>query len=366
MHILLLANHFNTGGITAYILNLCRALNAKDGIKFTVASRGGDQEGCLKQMGIEHIRLPLTTKNEASPKVLLSFLKLRPLVEQNAIDLIHANTRVTQVIGCWLSCVTARPYLSTCHGYFKNRFHRCLFPCWGKAVIAISEQVKEHLEQDFQVEQKRIDLIVHGIELGKFIPHSSKDILDQKKALGLDPDKKVIGQIARLSSVKGQRFLIQAAQQILDQRQDVQFLLVGEGPEQRALETLIAEKQLKESVLIRPSVSDISLTLALMDVFVMPSLQEGLGLSVLEAQAQGIPVVATRVGGILSIIEDRKTGLLCPEQNSQALASAVLRMLEDQALRQSVIQAARVQLQDKFSLSAMAQKTKALYQRLLC
>jgi len=343
MKVLLLANHVNFGGITAYIQNLCQALSGKDGFKYIVASRGGDLEKELISSGVRHIRVPLSTKCEVSPKVFLSFLKLLPVVRAEGVDIFHANTRVTQVLAALLSRKTGKSYISTCHGYFRPRIARRFFPCWGKKVIAISGQVRQHLIEDFKLAPSRVELIYNGIDLKKFRTYSKDESREQKIKLGLDPNKKTIGHIGRLSSVKGQKFLVLAAERLISERQDVQFIIIGDGDQAPELKRLIRERNLEHSVFMRPSVPDTSLALSLMDVFCMPSLQEGLGLSILEAQAQGVPVVASRVGGILSVVQDGVTGILCPPQDAETLCISLLKILGDEALKNTMVQKARDQ-----------------------
>lgn len=366
MRVLILANHLNYGGITAYILNLSGALRKKEGFEVYIGSRGGDTENILREMGLKHIRLPLTTKCEVSPKVFLSLLKLIKFVKNSSIDIIHANTRVTQVLAALLSFFTGKPYISTCHGYFRVRISRRLFSCWGLKVIAISDQVRDHLIGDFCLKPERVELIYNGVDLGKFRPFTQEEIGSAKKNFGLDPNKKVIGHIGRLSSVKGQKFLIFAAEEIIRKRKDVQFLIIGDGDEGKNLRELVKDRMLGEVVFICPSVPDTPLALSAMDVFVMPSLQEGLGISILEAQAQGIPVAASAVGGIPTIVQDKQTGLLFTAGDIDSLVSAILRLLDDRNLRDSLVNKAKMQASEKFSLSLMAEKTYNLYKSLVC
>ncbi len=361
MKILILSNHLNFGGITAYVGNLCKALQGKDDIEMVVASRGGDCEKDLQKMGVHVLRIPLSTKSEVSPKVFWSFLKLRKEIKRLKIDVIHANTRVTQVLAALLSGATGVPVLSTCHGYFKRRLFRRLFPCWGRRVIAISDQVRDHLIDDFKIDPQRIELIYNGVDLEKFMPRPLEEIVAEKKKWGLSPAKKIIGHIGRLSPVKGQRFLILAAAVLARKRKDFQILLIGDGDQKENLQKLIHQNRLGEIVFLCPSVRETTLALNMMDVFVMPSLQEGLGISLLEAQAQGVPIVASRVGGIPTIVEDAVTGLLVPAQDEHALALAISRLLDDQALRQCVVEKAKRQVREKFSLGEMAEKTRKVY-----
>ena len=362
MKVLLLANHVNYGGITAYMQNLCQALSGKDAFEYIVASRGGDMEREIVASGVRHIRVPLSTKCEVSPKIFFSFLKLLPIVRAEGVDVFHANTRVTQVLAYLLSKTTNKPYISTCHGYFKPRLARRLFPCWGKKVIAISDQVKQHLIEDFKLDPSRVELIYNGIDIKKFSAYSEAEIREQKIMLGLDPDKKTIGHIGRLSSVKGQKFLILAAERLMSERQDVQFLIIGDGDQAPELKRLIRERNLEHSVFMRPSMPDTTLALSIMDVFCMPSLQEGLGLSILEAQAQGVPVVASRVGGIPSVIKDNETGLLCAVGDAGSFSQALSKILNDKALAESLIEKAKQNVREKFSLDTMAQKTRRIYE----
>lgn len=364
MKILILANHLNFGGISGYVVSLCRMLHNQNGVEFVVASRGGDREKDLSDLGVRHIRIPLTTKCEVSPKVFASFLKLRKFLTSSPVDVIHANTRVTQVLAALLSFSAKTPSVSTCHGYFKRRLGRLLFPCWGRKVIAISDQVKDHLMCDFYVDADNIALVYNGVDIEKFRPHVLEEILREKKRFGLDPDKKVIGHVGRLSSVKGQRFLILAMEILLRERKDLQGLIIGDGKEEKPLRRLIRERGLEASVFLHPSVSDTSLALATMDVFAMPSLQEGLGISILEAQAQGIPVVASRVGGIPSVIEDGVSGLLVDSGDAQGMAAAIERLLDDGVLKERLVAHARSRVCEKFSLKIMAQETLSAYQSL--
>lgn len=366
MRVLLLANHVNYGGITAYLLNLCSGLHGKDGFEYIVATRPGDLEEEFIKKGVRHIRVPLSTKCEFSPKVFISFFKLWPMIGRLGIDLIHANTRVTQILASLLSLVTGKPYLSTCHGYFKPKMARRILPCWGKKVIAISDQVRAHLLDDFRLDPGRVTLIYNGVDTERFRPFSEDEVKNEKKRLGLDLSKKIIGHIGRLSSVKGQKYIVFAAEILSRKRRDLQFLIIGDGAEEKELKELVCAKGLNSSVVFCPSVKNTALALGLMDVFVMPSLQEGLGLSLLEAQSCGVPVVATRVGGIPTAVQDRETGLLCPPADAAALAEAIAEFVDDGILRREVAAKARRQVGERFSLAVMAGKVRSMYEEEVC
>jgi glycosyltransferase involved in cell wall biosynthesis len=365
MNILILTNHLNYGGVSVYAYQLASLLVCKYGEKVFIASRGGDLEAELNNDGIRHIRLPLTTKCEVSPKVFVSALKLAGVVRREKIDVIHANTRVTQVLAALVSAWTRKPMVTTCHGYFKRRLGRVLMPCWGRRVIAISDQVRDHLAYDFDVPTDKIDLVYNGIDPERFVPCTAAESAAQKQAWGIEADKKVVGHIGRLSSVKGQKYMVLAADVLRARHPELRWVIVGDGKEGASLRRLMADKKLDDIVRLCPSAGNTSRALAAMDVFVMPSLQEGLGISILEAQAQGVPVVASRVGGIPTVIEDGVTGLLVSSGDPPAIAAAVGRLLEDHSLAQAIAARAKKRVAEAFTLDSMTQKTRAVYHSVL-
>ena len=167
MKILILTTHFNTGGITSYVLTLGESL-VKSGHQVWVASSGGNALERLEAVGIRHVTVNIRTKSEASIKLWQSFGPLKRLIAQEGIDIIHAQTRVTQVLGACLSRVTGIRMVTTCHGFFKTRWFRKAFPFWGSAVIAISKPVAVHLKEDFNVDPLKIHFITNGIDLKRF------------------------------------------------------------------------------------------------------------------------------------------------------------------------------------------------------
>lgn len=350
MNILLMANHFNTGGITSYLLNLSRGLSAQ-GHKVWIVSAGGNCVGLLSP-GVEHVRMDIRVKSEVHPKVWLALAALAALVKQEKIGIIHANTRVTQVMAALVSRRTGVPFVSTCHGFFKPRFFRRLFPCWGRGVIAISKGVREHLLSDFHLDPARVYLILNGIDVEQF----KRSLLQRPAQAG-----PVVGIIARLSDVKGIDVLIKAFPAVRAQFAQAKLWIVGEGPQEKYLRGLVEGLGLAGCVRFEPVVNRTADILPMFDVFVMPSLQEGLGLSVIEAQAAGIPVVASNVGGLPDLIEDGKTGMLAPVGQSDALAQKIIAVLKNPAQAAAMAAAARAQVEQNFSLTRMTQETIGFY-----
>lgn len=364
MRVLHLTTHLNIGGISNYILSLSKALKRR-GVKSLVASGGGELEGEFKKYGIETKSLNIKTKSEFSPKVLASIFKVSKMIKDYDVDIVHAHTRVSQVSGFFASRMTRVPYVTTCHGFFKRRLGRRLFDFWGDKVIAISQPVRDSLIRDFNIEANRIAVVYNGVDPEKF----SKDYPDDykselKRRLGIK-NGLVVGTIGRLSPVKGHRFFIEAIKDAVSKTKDIQGIIIGDGPEEDTLKRLVKDLKIENNLRFMSSVTDTNEYLSIMDIFVFPSIKEGLGLSLLEAMAKGLPCIASNVGGISDVVTNDKTGILFNVGNVKSLSDSIIRLSGDSELRRRLGQAGRGVVKDKFSLDIMADKVLGLYNKVL-
>ncbi|MBI4335282.1 MAG: glycosyltransferase family 4 protein [Candidatus Omnitrophica bacterium] len=364
MKILLLTTHLRMGGVPIYVVNLAASLERR-GHRVFVASAGGELSARIDSQRVRQLKLDINTKSELSPRLLLGLYHLYWLVKEHGVDIVHTNTRVTQVMGEALAFLTGACHVSTCHGFFKTRLGRRICGCWGRKIIAISDAVREHLVNDFKIPKSRVRLIHNGIDLkafsGVYTPEEKERV---KRELGLR-DGPVVGIIARLSSVKGHRYLVKAMRRVIQNIKDAQLLIVGEGEERTRLAALVEDLGLSGSVIFMGSVSDTARTLAVMDVFVLPSVHEGLGLSLLEALACSRPVIGSDVGGIYSVIKDNQTGLLVPPKDPEALAKAILRLLGERDFAARLGRDGREFVRENFSLEDMTTKVEELYKEAL-
>ncbi len=363
MNILILATHFNAGGISSYVLNLARGLKAR-GHMVTVVSSGGEWVARLDECGISHIYLPIRTKSIISPKLIPAYFLLKKIIKDEKIELIHAQTRVTCFLAARLSRKTSVPVVSTAHGFYRRRWGRFIFSGWGRFVIAISEQVKQHLRDDFGLEEERIRLVHNGIDIYGNRLSAAGSRKEAKEKFGLKGGP-VVGIIARLSEVKGHKYLLMAMARVKEQIPDTQLLCIGDGKTKKDLEDLSRSLKIKEAVRFIPSVSDTSCAFSAMDIFVMPSLQEGLGLSIMEAMLAEVPVIASSVGGIPSLVKNNETGILVRPADAGELASAIINLLQDKEKAFGLTHKARELIIRDFSLEAMAESTEKVYQECL-
>ena len=365
MKVLHVNTHMDIGGIGQYILSLCGAVK-QEGTDCIVASSGGNLVNELKKRGIRHKYINIKTKFEFSPKVFKAASYLAGIIREEDIDIVHAHTRVSQVASILASRKADSHYVSTCHGFFKPRLIRRMIDTWGEKVVAISAPVKAHLEMDFGVDPSRIELIHNGVDISRFSKiYSGDETAEIKKSIGLK-EGPVIGTMGRLSPVKGQRFLIEAMKYIVSENNRAQCLIIGSGSEEGVLRDLAKVCGLEESVIFAGPVYDkVPLYLACMDIFVLPSIKEGLGLALLEAMAAARPCVASDIGGISDIIKDEVNGLLAPVGNSRAIGDAISRLLNDKILSGRLGQKGREFVKENFSLSLMAKMMNKLYKGLI-
>jgi glycosyltransferase involved in cell wall biosynthesis len=355
-----MANHLNTGGITSYLLTLSRGL-VSQGHQVYVMSAGGNLVERLEAGGVRHVDIGFRTKSEADPRIYFALGRIAKFIRDERIDIIHSHTRITQLMGELLSRQTGVPYVSTCHGFYKLRFFRRMFPCWGCKIIAISRAVYDHLIKDFKMDQKNIALIPNGIDMAEFtiLPSDARKDLRERYKISDGP---LIGIIARLADVKGHVYLIEAMKDVIIAFPSAKLFIVGEGREEKRLRALVNSLGLSENIQFFKVVNRSAEMLPIFDVFVLPSTDEGLGLSAMEAQASGLPVVASRVGGLPDVIEHNRSGVLVEPRNPKALAEAIVGILQNPAKAWDMGRMARVFIEKHFNSSRMVLETLEVYQ----
>ncbi len=363
MKILLITTHLNVGGITSYLFALCRQYVAK-GHQVFLVSCGGAREDEFKNIGVVLMSAAVGTKSELSFRMYCDLPRLLKFIRKNEIEIIHSHTRVTQFLGQALSFFSGVAFVTTCHGFYRTHWFRKAFPCWGEAVVAISPPVKDHLLNDFSVSEEKVFLINNGIDLEFFQAVDDQSRQENRRKFNITQTP-VIGMVSRLADVKGHSVLIDAMPLIIAEFPNVLLFLAGDGKMKAQLQSQAAGLNITNHVMFASVFNPSGDILSLFDVFAMPSIEDGFGLSGMEAQAAGLPVVASNVGGIPLFVFHEKTGLLVEPKNSQALAQAILRFLKDPDFAKRIGSQARKFIQENFSSEITATKTLEMYQKVL-
>jgi glycosyltransferase involved in cell wall biosynthesis len=227
-------------------------------------------------------------------------------------------------------------------------------------VIASAESVKDFYVKQVHADPAKVDVIYNAVDWDQLATSMSRD--EMRASLGLAPDAKVAGVIARLTEQKGHRFLFEALQR--PSLADVHVIVVGDGDLRDALVQAAAARGLAERVHFLGARRDLGNLISAMDVFVLPSLWEGLPLSLVLAMGAAVPVVSTAVAGIPEVVQDGQTGLLVPPADAPALGNALERLFGDAELRVRIGRCAKATVLPRFGVAGYVNAVTALYDRL--
>ncbi len=367
MRVLHVTSHLNLGGVAKHVLALSKAL-VERGHRLEIASGGGALAAELSGDGISHATVPLHTSAEFSPQVFAAYWRLAARLRRQRVDLIHAHTRVSQVVADQLSRSLHIPYLTTWHGFFQPNLGRRLWPCTGQLTIAISEPVRRHLQEEFRIPSSRIRLIPHGIDPSPFeTPVTALERERLSGRIGLPRNVPLVGTVARLVASKGVDRLMHTFTRIRRTVPEAHLLIVGDGEEREPLQRLADSLGVLDAVHFAGALPDTRTALSLMSLFVfLPADQEGFGLSLLEAMASGKPIVAVRRGGGASwLLDESRVGVVVEPDDADALADAAVRLLRDREAAQHLGNQARAIVKSHYSLSRMIDQVEAAYRELV-
>jgi glycosyltransferase involved in cell wall biosynthesis len=225
--------------------------------------------------------------------------------------------------------------------------------------IAASEAIRQMLLAD-GVPEDRTVTVHEGIDVEHVL---AAPVVNIHEAFFLPHNAPVVGNIAALVPHKGQRHLIEAAHIVVQRTPDVRFVILGEGELREQLERLVREYHLEKHVLLPGFRTDVLGCLKSFDLFVMSSVTEGLGTSLLDAMACSRPIVATQAGGIPEVVENGVTGVLVPPRDHKAIADAIIALIEDPARRTAMGQAGFARVNARFTVERMIAGTAAVYAR---
>jgi glycosyltransferase involved in cell wall biosynthesis len=229
------------------------------------------------------------------------------------------------------------------------------------AAFAVSAQLRRDLVTHLGISNGRFEVIYNGVDVARGV-HA--DRASARRSLGATGDELVVGAVGRLVPVKNYGLLVRAfARVAASTRRPVRLVLLGEGPERAALQAAAAASGIAARTALLGHRDDVADLLAGLDVFVLPSVSEGLSNTLLEAMAAGVPVVASDVGGNREIVEDGRTGLLFASGEEAGLVERLTALVEDPAIRERLASAGRERVVSEFSIGAMIRNYEALYER---
>ena len=324
------------------------------------------QPGSLLSTRLAQEGTPIETLRMRNELSVSGITNLRRIFRKGQFDVVHFHTARAHMLGAMATWSPVPPVrIAT-----RRMEHRTggplkaliLYNRLTDTTVAISQAVRHSLLHA-GTQHHKVRIIPDGVDTSLF---ENKDPHPWRHRLGIDEKAPVIGFIGSLIRKKGIETLLRAGPAILKKYPSCRLLVVGEGPLQSHLEQLITNLGITGSVIFTGRQTDIPGVLAAMDVFVLPSLQEGLGVAALEAMAAEQPIVASRVGGLPESVVHGETGFLVKPEDADELAGSLLRLLEDPELCARFGRAGKKRVATYFTCDQMALQYEALYCELLC
>lgn len=360
----------NWGGAQRYVFDL--AANLPDNFEAVVALGGnGPLKDRLEEAGIRTIPLPFLARDVRFLNDLLVLKHLISLFKKEQPDIIHLNSSKIGGLGALAGRIAKVPHIIfTAHGWafreerpllqkFAIKFLSWLTILWSHTVITVSERdEREALAMPFTKE--KIVLVYNGIPETKTLERTAARALIRQDIL---PSSLWVGTIGELHKNKGQAYAIEAFESLQATAPQAVFFVIGEGEERRSLEKLIAARNLQTNVILLGNRSNAAALLPAFDVFLFPSVKEGLPYTLLEAGLAGLPVIASGVGGIPEIITDMESGILVRPKSSEELAKAFEYLLSHKKEAVGFGKKLRATVKKNFSLKKMLNKTLAIYRK---
>ncbi len=345
----------NYGGAEKLLFDLCRfADKEKIENEVIVLRDDGDLIDFFEEQGIKIKVIERTGKFDwRLARRVADYLKVsRP-------DIVHTHLFEGDFWGAWASFLAGiKKTVSTKHDSLSEGFWRDLLGRFIRKkrtkVIAISEAIKEFLLKKEKIKLKKIALVRNGVDIEKF--YSTKKIFRNHQNF-------VIGSVGRLAKEKGYKYLLRACRFL--HHSDWRLILVGDGLLKQELQVLAEDLGISSKVEFVGQKENVQDFLSEMDVFVLPSLSEGLSLVLLEAGLSGKFVVASAVGGIPEIIEHQKTGLLFPPKNIEKLTAHLNWAWENKEQAQEMAVALRESVRKNFNIKEVVKKYQEVYENII-
>lgn len=362
IRLLIITHDLSIGGLQQVVLNLCRYLNKqKISISVLCLNALGEFAPEIEKIGIKVMLLP---QKKDGPDYL-SFLKVAKIVREEKIDVIHTHNTQALVDGAVAKVLsTAKRVIHTDHARSFPDKKRYMFAEWLLShfvykMVGVSKHTCENLRKYEKISRKKISMVPNGIDINRF--DGKVDKAAKRLQIGIKKAGPIIGLCVRLTEQKGIIFLLKAMPAIIKRFPEIILIIAGDGPLRTKLEQETKDLGISENVSFIGPRLDINEIIGMLDLYILPSVWEGLPMVILEAMSVGCPVVATDVGGVNTAIKDRSTGLIVKSKSPEQLSGAIIEILDNHELRQKCIRNGKAEIMKKFTAEIMAQSYEKLY-----
>ncbi len=367
----------NVGGPASHVIWLTEGLHSP-GFECLltcgqISSTEGDMIYLAQSKGVEPIILPRLGREISPFNDLVTIWKLYRLMRKYRPDVVHTHTAKAGFVGrvaAWLARVPVRVHTFHGHvfyGYFgkwKTRLFLWLERLCGRIstrIITISPGLRDELVDTYRVAPvDKFEVVSLGLELAPLV--NAPRTPEFRTQYHLPLDAKLVGIVGRLVPIKNHELFLQTAQRIAQQRQDIHFVVIGDGEQRPILEARVRELDLSSFVTFTGWIEDLGSVFKDLGVLALTSDNEGTPVSIIEAMVTGTPVVSTDVGGVSDVLGGGQYGILVPPGNAGALAEAIIRALDGDHSDLEVAQATAL---DRYDIRQLVEEMGALYRHLL-
>lgn len=361
---MLITHDLAIGGLQQVVVNICRTIDReKFDISVLCLRAMGEFVPEVERLGIKIFFLPQKEKGTD----YFSFYKVAKILQHEGIEVIHTHNTQPFVDGTLAAMLSGvKTIVHTDHARDFPDKRRYMFAEWlmshfAYKVVGVSEHTSDNLMKYEKISPRKIVTIENGIDGSKY--DIVIDRQKKKEELGIQHNGPIIGLGVRLAAQKGITYLLQAMPQIITSFPEITLVIVGDGELKATLQNEARQLGIADHVLFTGTRLDIPELLKLFDIYVLPSLWEGMPMVILEAMAAGCPVIASDVGGVSKVIDNQQHGLLVESRNPQQLADAVASLLNDDMLRERLAQNGKTKFNENFSADFMTRKYEQLYLR---
>ncbi|MDO9565596.1 MAG: glycosyltransferase [Candidatus Desulfaltia sp.] len=351
------------GGGEISLLGLIKELNRKKFNPLVICPEGGSLFNELNKIVVETkiVRME-TIRNLNIFSWVRTVNKLIQLIKKREINLIHSNGSRATIFGGIAARLTKTPLIWHVRIADSDKLLDKFLVKLADKIIVVSKAVSRRFDW-IEDKEDKIVLVYNGIDLERFKPDVG--IRKVRGKISLSSETPLVATVGRLDWYKGHKYLLVAAEKVVQALPDARFLIVGDGEYRERLENQVKQLNLDKNVIFTGNRKDIPEILASIDLFVLSSVSEGFGRAAAEAMACGKPVVATKAGGLSEVVEDGITGRLVPPKNPAALAKAIIELLKDKKKSENIGIAGRKRVEKLFSIEKNVKSIEELYEKIL-
>ncbi|MBZ4645600.1 MAG: hypothetical protein PWR27_483 [Petroclostridium sp.] len=354
----------NIGGAGRWLLNFLKYVDREKFLVKVVLPQGSLLKSKIEELKIESFEVPGMADRSFD---IQSIKALYKIVKRERAQVVHTHASLSARIAARMAGVKAIIHTKHCIDQdikkgVKRDIIAAVNTLLSHKIIAVAQAAKENLIASGMPEH-RITVIHNGVEKLDIIPLTEREKIRAK--WNIKPDDVVVGIVARLEEIKGHCYFIEAAHLVVDKNKRAKFLIVGTGSREEELKKQVKSLGLEEKVIFTGHIQDVGKIMNIIDINVISSLSEALCLSLIEGMSVGKPCIATNTGGNPEVVLDGQNGLLVPVKDVPKLAEAILKLVEDDKLREQMGMRGKKFMEEHFTAQAMTKKIEKTYEELI-